>query len=37
MKKNDISLFIMGVFYAIVGAIFLIAEPDDIFKFIFIV
>ena len=37
MKKNDISLFIMGVFYVIVGAIFLIVSPDDIFKFIFIV
>ena len=37
MKKNDISLFIMGVLYVITGAIFLIVEPDDIFKFIFIV
>ena len=37
MKKNDISLFIMGVFYAIVGVIFLVVDPDDIFKFIFIV
>ena len=37
MKKNDISLFIMGVFYVIVGAIFLIVSPEDIFKFIFII
>ena len=37
MKKNDISLFIMGVFYVIVGIVFLIVPVDDIFKFIFIV
>ena len=37
MKKNDISLFIMGIFYAIVGIIFLTVPADDIFKFVFIV
>ena len=37
MKKNDISLFIMGIFYAVVGVIFLVVPADDIFKFVFIV
>ena len=37
MKKNDISLFIMGVFYAIVGFIFLMVPAEDIFKFVFVV
>ena len=37
MIKNDISLFIMGVFYAIVGIIFLVVPAEDIFKFVFIV
>ena len=37
MNKNDISLFIMGVFYAIVGIIFLVVPAEDIFKFVFIV
>ena len=37
MKKNDISLFIMGVFYCIVGLIFLMVPAEDIFKFVFVV
>jgi len=37
LKKNDISLFIMGIFYAVVGVIFLVVPADDIFKFVFIV
>ena len=37
MKKNDISLFIMGVIYGIIGIIFLTVPADTILKFIFIV
>ncbi len=37
MNKNDISLFIMGVFYAAVGIIFIAVPAEDIFKFIFII
>ena len=36
MKRNDISLFIMGLFYAIVGIVFLTVPADDIIKFIYI-
>ena len=37
MKKSDISLFIMGLFYAIIGIIFLTVPADSIIKFIFII
>lgn len=37
MNKNDISLFIMGVFYAVIGIIFIAVPAEDIFKFIFII
>ena len=36
MKRNDISLFIMGLFYAAVGIVFLTVPADDIIKFIYI-
>ena len=36
MKRNDISLFIMGLFYAAIGIIFLTVPADDIIKFIYI-
>lgn len=37
MKKNDVSLFIMGLFYGIIGIIFLTVPADSIIKFIFII
>ncbi len=37
MNKNDISLFIMGVFYAVIGIIFIAVPAEDIFKFVFII
>jgi len=37
LNKNDISLFIMGVFYAVIGIIFIAVPAEDIFKFIFII
>ncbi|MBP5445300.1 MAG: hypothetical protein J6Y28_03925 [Acholeplasmatales bacterium] len=37
MKKNDVSLFIIGLFYGIIGIIFLTVPADTILKFIFIV
>ena len=37
MKKSDVSLFIMGLFYAIIGIIFLTVPADSIIKFIFII
>ena len=37
MKKSDVSLFIMGLFYAIIGIIFLTVPADTIIKFIFII
>lgn len=37
MKKNDIALFIIGIFYAIIGIILLTNSAENILKFIFIV
>lgn len=37
LKKSDVSLFIMGLFYAIIGIIFLTVPADSIIKFIFII
>ena len=36
MKRNDISLFIMGLFYAAIGIIFLTVKAENIIKFIYI-
>ena len=36
MKRNDISLFIMGLFYAAIGIVFLTVPADNIIKFIYI-
>lgn len=36
MKRNDISLFIMGLFYAAIGIVFLTVPADDIIKFVYV-
>ena len=36
MKRNDVSLFIMGLFYAAIGIIFLTVKAENIIKFIYI-
>lgn len=37
MKKNDIVLFIIGIFYAVIGIILLTNSAENILKFIFVV
>lgn len=36
MKRNDVSLFIMGLFYAAIGIIFLTVKAENIIKFVYI-